>query len=470
MADRLLDGSLPGFLRQLQRVRACQHPVRLAGQVDRVDPVTGELTPDFDSHDAPDGVVLVPCGNRRASRCPSCSDLYAGDAWQIVHAGLVGGLGLPDTVTEHPGLFVTVTAPSFGRVHTRDKAGPVRTCHPRRGSCPHHRPVGCFATHAPDDPRLGEPLCPDCYRYPDQVLWNASCARLWKRTLDLTRRRLAQLAGLSERGCRQQVRVTYLKVAEMQARGAVHFHAVFRLDGVTADPDQYVPPPAWATARLLGTAFRWAVPRAEWRCPDPRVEDAEAVARWGGQLDIRRVQLAGGDLEVGAVAGYLAKYVTKSVLDSGALDRRIPTVDQLQEVLPRLRAHPARLVLACWRLGRRTDCDGLRHWAHSYGYGGHWLTKSRRYSTTFGERRNVRRTWRRDHDQPDRSSLGLDDQVLDDEEPVLIGAWRYRGVGYRTSSDRELALQAADQARSRREQARAARRAVREASTRTVSA
>ena len=124
VADRLLDGSLPGFLRQLQRVRACQHPVRLAGQVDRVDPVTGELTPDFDSDDAPDGVVLVPCGNRRASRCPSCSDLYAGDAWQIVHAGLVGGLGLPDTVTEHPGLFVTVTAPSFGRVHSAGQGRP----------------------------------------------------------------------------------------------------------------------------------------------------------------------------------------------------------------------------------------------------------------------------------------------------------------------------------------------------------
>lgn len=80
VADRLLDGSLPRFLRQLQRVRACQHPVRLSGQVDRVDPVTGELTRDFDSHDAPDGVVLVPCGNRRSSRFPSCSDLYAGDA------------------------------------------------------------------------------------------------------------------------------------------------------------------------------------------------------------------------------------------------------------------------------------------------------------------------------------------------------------------------------------------------------
>jgi hypothetical protein len=443
-------------------VRACLHPVRLAGHVDRVDPVSGELTRVFESGGCPDGVLLIPCGNRRASRCPSCSDLYAGDAWQIVHAGLVGGLGLPETVTEHPGLFVTVTAPSFGRVHSRDKTGPVRTCCPRRGACRHGRPTGCFAQHAADDVRLGEPLCADCYDYPAQVVWNASCARLWKRTCDLTRRRLARLLGLSERRCRGLVRVTYLKVAEMQTRGAVHFHAVFRLDAATADPDVCLPPPAGVTGQLLAAALRWAVPRAEWPCPDPHTPGEEAVARWGAQFDVRRVLVSGGELEVGAVAGYLAKYVTKSVLDGGALDQRILTADRLDLLLPRLRAHPARLVETAWQLGGRPDCAGLRRWAHSYGYGGHWLTKSRRYSTTFTERRLVRRAWRHQHDRgEERAGLGLADQVLDDEEPVLVGTWRYRGVGYRTPGDRELALQAADQARSRRETARAAKRAAR---------
>jgi hypothetical protein len=38
------------------------------------------------------------------------------------------------------------------------------------------------------------------------------------------------------------------------------------------------------------------------------------------------------------------------------------------------------------------------------------------------------------------------------------------GTGYRSTADRELALQAADQARSRREKARAAKRAARETS------
>jgi hypothetical protein len=462
MADRLTDGSLPGFLDQLHRVRACLHPIRLFGHVDRVNPTTGELTRDFDTAGSPDGVLLIPCGNRRASRCPSCSDLYAGDAWQIVTAGLVGGLGLPDTVGTHPGLFVTVTAPSFGRVHTRDKTAVVRTCTPRRGACPHGRTAGCFARHEADDVRLGEPLCGDCYDYPGQVVWNAACARLWKRTCDLTRRRLAHLLGLSERRCRELVRVTYLKVAEMQGRGAVHFHAVFRLDAASKDPSVYLPPPERVTGQLLAAALRWAVPRAEWPCPDPRTPGLEALARWGSQLDVRQLELAGGELDFGAVAGYLAKYVTKSVLEGGALDQRIRTAEQLADMLPRLRPHPRHLVETAWRLGRRTDCAGLRHWAHSYGYGGHWLTKSRSYSTTFGERRRVRRTWRRRQDWTDqRAALGLDDQVLDEEEPVLTGSWRFEGTGYRSTADRELALQAADQARSRREDTRAAVRAAR---------
>jgi len=62
--------------------------------------------------------VLARCKNRRVSVCPSCSDLYAADTWQLVTAGVVGGRhGMPNTVASHPAVFVTLTAPSFGSVH-----------------------------------------------------------------------------------------------------------------------------------------------------------------------------------------------------------------------------------------------------------------------------------------------------------------------------------------------------------------
>ena len=88
-------------------------------------------------------------------------------------------------MAEHPRLFVTFTAPSFGRVHTRKAQGLlVYPCHPYRQGprCPHGGRVGCWQRHDPDDPRLGEPLCPRCYQAGAQVLWNALAGQLWSRT------------------------------------------------------------------------------------------------------------------------------------------------------------------------------------------------------------------------------------------------------------------------------------------------
>jgi hypothetical protein len=48
-------------------------------------------------------------------------------------------------------------------------------------------------------------------------------------------RALAHLLGTSERAVKRLVRVRYTKVAEYQARGAVHFHAVIRVRNVTRD-------------------------------------------------------------------------------------------------------------------------------------------------------------------------------------------------------------------------------------------
>jgi hypothetical protein len=37
---------------------------------------------------------------------------YRGDMWQLVYVGK----GVPDSVAEHPQVFATLTAPSFGAV------------------------------------------------------------------------------------------------------------------------------------------------------------------------------------------------------------------------------------------------------------------------------------------------------------------------------------------------------------------
>jgi hypothetical protein len=170
----------------------------------------------------PDATLLKACGNRRASVCPSCSATYQADQFHLLAAGLRGGKGMPETVSGHPRLFVTFTAPSFGQVHTRKAQGRlVYPCHPyRQGqACPHGRRLGCWHRHDEDDPRLGEPLCVRCYQAAAQVLWNALAGRLWSRTTIYLYRTLAKAAGMSEAELRGTVRISYAKVTEYQKRG-----------------------------------------------------------------------------------------------------------------------------------------------------------------------------------------------------------------------------------------------------------
>jgi len=56
-----------------------------------VDAATGRILSERHTADLPDGVIYKPCGNRRESVCPSCSQRYKRDAYQVVRAGLVGG-------------------------------------------------------------------------------------------------------------------------------------------------------------------------------------------------------------------------------------------------------------------------------------------------------------------------------------------------------------------------------------------
>ena len=233
----------------------CLRPVLLRGRADYIDGGTGELLHRYTSVHEAGGVLPIACKTRRASRCLPCAETYRADTYQLIRAGLSGGKGVPATVADHPCVFLTLTAPSFGRVHARrEKDGRLLRCRPRRGNptCPHGIRMSCTKEHAPDDDRLGEPLCPECYDYTGSVLFNAYAPELWRRFVITLRRSLARQAGLTNTALAAQVRVSYAKVAEYQRRGVVHFHAVIRLDG-PAGPT--TTPPAGATLALLTAAI-----------------------------------------------------------------------------------------------------------------------------------------------------------------------------------------------------------------------
>src|SRR5690606_327392 len=154
------------WLAHIASAAGCTRPIRLAGTIATVDADTGAILTTRHTADMPDGIIYKPCGNRRETVCPSCARTHQRDAYPPVRAGLVGGKAIPHTVAEHPALFVTLTAPSFGQVHTRPVPRHTcanrrhcdcrpRPCHPGHTKlCRHGKPTVCFARHERDDPRL----------------------------------------------------------------------------------------------------------------------------------------------------------------------------------------------------------------------------------------------------------------------------------------------------------------------------
>ncbi|MEV5804042.1 replication initiator [Streptomyces parvulus] len=404
-------GTMPELARQLSGLGGCTHPVRLDGHrtehaVDRATGEIGRVLHHLDSSALPAGQLLVRCNNRRATRCAACAEMYRRDTYHLITAGLRGGKGTPQQVATHPRVFATFTAPSFGPVHNRPSGG--RRCR-------------CGVRHDEGAPVLGTPLDADTYDYEAAVLWNAHAGALWRRLSIYLRREVAKRAGLTQRAFRDHARVSFAKVAEYQKRGAVHFHAVIRIDGPEGGES---PPPAWATAELLTDAIQVAAGAA--RIEGPEVGGRPHTFTFGRQLDVRTIRSADFDggqaLTDRAVAAYIAKYATKGAeTATGTLDRPIRFLAELAQA--RITEHARRMIRTAWTLGARPELAELRlrAWAHMLGFRGHFSTKSRRYSTTLGALRDARADWRRAQAAP---------PVPQDGETTLVLAhWVFAGTG-----------------------------------------
>ncbi|WP_326651896.1 replication initiator protein RepSA [Streptomyces anthocyanicus] len=412
LADVLRLAGSTGFDRiqdQIRRTGGCSDPIHLQGSTVTRDAATGKVLHSYSTDTEPGGRLRLACGNRRASRCPACAWTYAGDTYHLIRAGLVGdpAKGTPETIRDHPRVFATLTAPSFGPVHNRPGARPCR----------------CGVRHGEDAPELGTPLDPDTYDYAGAVLWNNHASELWRYFTIYLRREIAKHAGLTQKDAKEQSRVSFGKVAEYQKRGAVHFHAVIRFDGPDGPDD---PPPAWATLDLLTDAIHAAAARVEVDV-DPSRDQPARTLQWGTQLDVRPIRAFGDgeDITEQAVASYVAKYATKAAETTGTVDRRIGSKEAL--VLLGVPDHPARLIAACLDLHALYPDRKLRDWAHMLGFRGHFSTKSRRYSTTLGELRQTRADYRA---AQQRAALGLPDPDDEDATTLTLAHWTYAGHGH----------------------------------------
>jgi hypothetical protein len=453
ISDRLLSPGFDAWSEALARVGNCSRPIRLHGHSQTIDATTGEILSTYSSRHEPLGLTHVRCGNRRATECPSCSRVYAADTFHLIRAGVAGGKTVPDTVAENPLVFATVTAPSFGPVHGRRDG--ARRCHPTaRGPrvCPHGRSRTCQTVHPDEDPLLGQPLCADCYDYASHVVWQWWAPDLWRRFTIALRRLVAKTLDIPATRLGDLATVQYAKVAEYQLRGVVHFHALVRLDGPKT-PDGFAPAPTTVDAQVLADLVRRAVASVRLTVPGVDDEDPDRALAFGRQLDARPVKTGRRTddpdraLTPEQVAGYLAKYATKSATDTGNTDslhhRRLRGV--ARDLATRARSADRA------RGAEPGPYERLGKWVHMLGFRGHFATKSRRYSITLGALRRARRRAQaliaehNAHGRPlDLTALEADLLADDEDETTLvIGHWSYAGTGWNTEGERILAIAAA---------------------------
>ena len=201
-------------------------------------------------------------------------------------------------------------------------AAPAAT--PKHRRCPHGHDISCPTRHVDEGSPLGQPLCFGCYDYEAAVLFNAYAGDLWRRFTTYLPRQLARLGGVTQKELRSVLRIRYVKVAEYQARGVVHFHAVIRLDA----PAQGLPA---ATTRPLHRPPCCATPSAR---PPPPSPSPPALGGGSGSASAHAVPYTrpirhsadlpgtGQALSGQAVANYIAKYATKTLTVPGVPDTR----------------------------------------------------------------------------------------------------------------------------------------------------
>ena len=319
-------------------------------------------------------MIRVRCRSRRRRECPSCAALYSGDASAILRAGALDVS--PGSVI----VLLTLTAPSFGRVHRAAKTSASPRLSPdaqeawlKRAS---RSRCSCGQTHQAGDGIAGTAVDPSSYDFLGQVAWNARAGRLWTRTATRLRRDLDLIEPLAYAGC-----------AEWQARGAVHLHHLVRLPASTA-LDMYVDGAGRRRSRVI---------EASCKAVSAVVEGARVF--WGAQV-VAEVLVVPGQ-EPGRHArrsiGYLVKalgYVVKDVAGepSSGSWRHTAALGQ------------AAAVMHCPACGGDAPaaCRSPRH--RSLGYSGHALRKSKGWSPlSLKSLREARCTWRSEHGAGDEA-------------------------------------------------------------------
>ena len=301
----------------------------------------------------------------------------------------------------------------------------------------------CDRSHRNSDAELGQPLCGDCYDYVAHVLFTWHAPELWRRFTIRVRRLLDR--ELRDRGEQpEHTRVSFMKVVELQRRALPHFHAVIRLDAASEPGQPPAAPDTTISAQDLGELVHRAATETA------LTVRGDKTLRFGAQIDVKIITNPSGkqanDSQSSGrqIAGYLAKYVTKSVADFGIAVRRFTAaaIDHLN-----VTGHIRQILRTIVTISAQAAYTEILAWIHTLGYRGHVVSKSRQFSTTMTALRERRRAWRQSqiHDNPSAESRI--------PQPIV---WQFERSGHISLGDRVLVVSAAGRAQEARIAARQA--------------
>jgi hypothetical protein len=91
------------------------------------------------------------------------------------------------------------------------------------------------------------------------------------------------------------------------------------------------------------------------------------------------------------------------------------------------------MAAATLRLAGRPGLHGLGRWVHMLGFRGHFVTKSRGYSTRLGDLRAARASYRARESEPPQDAEASDDST------EVLSVWQYLGSGHLNPGDVLLA-------------------------------
>ena len=190
------------------------------------------------------------CWSRDYSACPSCAALNALYVKRLISSGFVDGSRF---------YLLTLTAPSFGRVHMvpHSAADALFRC-------------ACGEVHRAGDGLAGVPIDPERYQYAAAVKWNDRSSELFRRSMDYLGRELPELS--------------WCAVREYQKRGSIHFHIIIRV------PEDYRGSEVVASLRKV-------------------ISYQAGSTRWGRSVDVQ--EIAGDDAS--STVRYLSKVLGYTV-------------------------------------------------------------------------------------------------------------------------------------------------------------